>query len=168
MRYRSDLEALEHELESILNGKYVSETDRLDLSDLKSSSQREVAVLEVYRLATLIYLERASRNFSGTCPKLDGWVNAAFDLLARLEICKHCFPIFIIACEARTDEQRIIILDCLHNATQGGRPILGMKIMKDMIQTAWALEDLETDQEVDYMAKMDMVVSGCETMPSFA
>lgn len=167
VKYRKELESLEHELESILNGKHVSDTDRIDFSILKSSNHREVAILELYRLAALIYLERASRNFSGTSPKLNAWASAAFDLIIVLGYCRHGFPVFIIACEARTDEQRIIILDCL-DKTQGRQPTAGMKILKDMAQSAWALDDLETNGEVDYMAKMDVVVSGCETMPSFA
>lgn len=167
LEYRKDIEALEHELESILNGRLVNEADRIDFSTLTSGNHRQVAILEVYRLAALIYLERASRNFSGTSPKLDAWASAAFELLTVLGICRHGFPIFIIACEARTDEQRIIILDCLEK-TQADKYSTGMQIVKDMIQSAWNLEDLETELEVDYMAKLDVVISGCETMPSFA
>jgi hypothetical protein len=168
VKYRRELDALEYELESIFNGKHVEEDNRVDLSDVTSPSKREIAVLEIYRLATLIYLERASRNFSGSSPKLTAWANEAFDLLARLETCRHAFPIFIVACEARTDEQKIIIIDCLENSTRDGKPVLGFSAVRDMVQTAWALEDLETEQEVDYLAKMDIVVSGCDIMPSFA
>ena len=164
--YREELESLEHDLESILSGKHVSKADRIDFGTTKSST-RSVAILEVYRLAALIYLERASRNFSGTSPKLDAWVGAAYDLLAALDVCKHGFPVFIIACEARTDAQRIIILDCL-GRTKRAMPTASMKILQGMIQSAWSLEDLETEREVDYMTKLDVVVSGCETMPSFA
>lgn len=165
--YRKELESLEYELESIFDGKYVSEADRPDLTSVETKRQRETATLEIYRLAALIYLERASRNFSGTSPKLDSWASAGFKLLKMLEVCKHGIPLFIIACEARTDEQRIIILDCF-NKSQRSRASVGMNIVKDMIQSAWNLEDLETEREVDYMTKLDVIVSGCETMPCFA
>lgn len=167
VKYRQELKTLEGDLESILNGKHVPALSRKDLGLLKSQSDIDFATLEVYRLAALIYLERASNSFSGTSAKLSAWSSSAFKLLRTLGLLKHSFPIFIIGCEARTDEQRIVILDCIE-MTQGAQPSPGMQIVQEMIQSAWALEDLETEKEVDYMAKLDIVISGCETMPSFA
>ena len=168
IKYRRELESLEHELESIGNGRHVSEENRpADLTVLDSEGRRQAAVIELYRLSALIYLERASNSFSGTSAKLDAWANAAFDLLKVLEVCRYGFPVFIIACEARDDEQRIIILDCL-DKMQEVLPTAGMQIVKDMIQSAWTLEDLETERELEYMAKLDVVISGCRMMPSFA
>lgn len=165
--YRSELANLEHELESIINGQHVPPSKRLDLTHLPTKTHHEVAVLEIYRLAALIYLERASRNFSGSSPKLETWAGTAFDILKAMGICNYGFPVFIIACEARTDEQRIVVLDCLHQ-TQSAKSMTGMAIVEKMVQSIWAMDDLETEKELDYMAKMDLVISGCETMPSFA
>ncbi|KAG9254393.1 fungal-specific transcription factor domain-containing protein [Emericellopsis atlantica] len=166
-QYRRELESLEHELESICNGSHVLEDKRMDLSELQSSQRREFAVMEIYRLAALIYLEKASRHFSGSSPKLEMWAGAAFAILATMGVFKYNFPLFIIACEARTDEQRIIILDCLEK-TQGSQLMAGAAMLKDMIQTAWAMDDLDPTGEVNYMEKLDVVVSGWESMPSFA
>jgi hypothetical protein len=163
--YREGLANLECELESRFNGKHA--VDRMDLSDLSSTKHREFAVMEICRLAALIYLERASRNFSGHSTKLESWANAGFAILAAMSECKYNFPIFIIACEARRDEQRIIILDCLER-TLAKSPSAGGVMVREMIQSAWAMDDLETAGEVDYMAKMDLIISGWDTMPSFA
>ncbi|KAI6779242.1 uncharacterized protein J7T54_007769 [Emericellopsis cladophorae] len=162
-----ELESLEHELESIFNGKHVPEEERMDLSQSAPSQHRMFAVMELYRLAALIYLERASRNFSGSSPKLATWAGAAFAMLATMGVLKYNFPVFIIACEARTDKQRIVILDCLEK-TQASQPTAGTAMVKDMIQRAWAMDDLDPAGDVDYMEKLDVVVSGWDSMPSFA
>ena len=166
-QYRRELESLEHELESIYNGKHVPEAERIDLSQLRTRQHRVFAVMELYRLAALIYLERASRNFSGSSPKLAMWAGAAFAILTTMGVLKYNFPVFIIACEARTDEQRIVILDCLEK-TQESPSMAGTVMVKDMIQRAWAMDDLDPAGDVDYMGKLDVVVSGCDSMPSFA
>lgn len=165
--YRKELVGLERTLESILNGKYGPETCRQEFKELVTTKDHDYAALEMYRLASLIYLERASRNFSGTSDKIDHWLSLAFNLLQLPLRMKHSFPMFIIGCEARTDEKRIIILDSI-DKSQAFRPTAAMAIVRDMLQSAWALKDLETDRELDYITKLDTVISGCEMMPTFA
>ncbi|KAK0385527.1 hypothetical protein NLU13_6707 [Sarocladium strictum] len=165
--YRKELADIEHGLESIFNGKNVPEQEHRYPSAIQSLQDVDYFDLEMYRLAALIYLERASNNFSGPSPKIDAWANAAFRAFKVLGTMKHSFPIFIIGCEARTDEQRRVILDCIQN-NKNVRLTSPMQMVHEMLQSAWALEDLETEREVDYMLKLDTVVSGCQTMPSFA
>lgn len=165
--YRKELADIEHGLESIFNGKNVPEKEHRYPSAIQSLQDVDYFDLEMYRLAALIYLERASKNLSGPSPKIDAWANAAFRALKVLGTMKHSFPIFIIGCEARTDEQRRVILDCIQN-NKNVRFTSPMQMVHEMLQSAWALEDLETEREVDYMLKLDTVVSGCQTMPSFA
>lgn len=166
-QYRKDIVSLEQTLESILNGSQVYESKRLNFDRVESSQTRELAVLELYRLAALTYLERASKNFSGTSTKLNGWADAAFQVIKSMRHCKQVFPILIIACEARTDEQRIIILDCIQNTTEVA-PSGALHTVKGMIQSAWNLEDLEPGGDINYMAKLDTIMSNHNTMPSLA
>ncbi|KAH8645712.1 fungal-specific transcription factor domain-containing protein [Xylariales sp. PMI_506] len=167
VKYRNDIILLEHRLESILNGSQVRESERPNFDQLETSGTRQLAVLELYRLATLIYLERASRNFSGTSTKLSGWADAAFKLIKRMGCCKQVFPVLIVAYEARTDEKRIIILDWIQKTAEA-TPSRGLHLAEEMIHRAWNLDDLETGGDVKYMAKLDAITSHYETMPSFA
>jgi hypothetical protein len=167
VQYGKQLTILEQRLESMLNGSQVRESERWDLAQILTAQDREYANLELYRLAALIYLERASRNFSGTSAKIDAWSRAALQIIEKMKYCKHIFPVFIIACEARTDEQRIIVLDCIHNAVEIASS-QSLQTAEEMIHRAWGLDDLETEHDVSYLAKLDLIMSVHETMPSFA
>ena len=158
---------METELESTINGKYVSKDQKQDFTTLRSREDIGLATLETYRLAALIYLERSSNDFSGRSEKLDKWVDEAIALLCAIGSNKHGFPLFILGCEARTDEQRMKILECIEHA-QGRHPFGRLLMLEEMLHSAWALMDLETEQDVNYLAMLDVVVSGCETMPSFS
>src|SRR5687768_17565101 len=131
-RYRQELDDIERDLESILNGKYVAETHRRAPTANLSIEDMDFFDLEAYRLAALIYLERVSGNLSGTSSKIDRWANSAFNLLENLGSLKHSFPIFIIGCEARTDEQRLVILDCIQR-NQSFLPSATMDMVHDML-----------------------------------
>ena len=165
--YREEVAALEYRLETILNGKHALESDQVDLGKIESSEARRFATLELYRLTSLIYLERASQNFSGTSQKLDAWIDSAFQIMERMRFCKQVFPIFIISCEAQTEEQRIIVLDCIQHTAQT-TPSKSLEMVKGMVQNMWNIQDLEPDKEINYMAKLDAIISIHETMPSFA
>ncbi|KAH8175216.1 fungal specific transcription factor domain-containing protein [Sarocladium implicatum] len=165
--YREGLRKLEVALESTINGRYVEVKDRKDFSVLHSTEDLGLATLETYRLAALIYLERSSTNFSGRSAKLDAWADEAIKLLCTIGSNKHGFPLFVVGCEARTDEQRVAILECIEKA-QGRHPFGRLLMLEEMLHSAWALMDLETEQDVNYLAMLDVVVSGCETMPSFS
>jgi hypothetical protein len=165
--YREGLRKLEIALESTINGRYVEVKDRKDFSVLHSTEDLGLATLETYRLAALIYLERSSTNFSGRSAKLDAWADEAIKLLCTIGSNKHGFPLFVVGCEARTDEQRVAILECIEKA-QGRHPFGRLLMLEEMLHSAWALMDLETEQDVNYLAMLDVVVSGCETMPSFS
>jgi hypothetical protein len=165
--YRSHLAAIETRLENMLNGTQVAAPQRLDLTQ---PGNRDAACLELYRLTSLIYLERASRNFSGRSAKLDQWTSAGMDVVRSLGWCTQALPLFILALEAHDDAQRIVILDCFEETRQKSIR-MGLDPVAEMVRRAWALDDLalfESGSEVSYLGKMDAVIGAQAAMPSFA
>lgn len=127
-----------------------------------------VATMELFKLAALIYLKRASRNFSGTSPQIDAMVERAYVLLDDLETFNPAFPLLIIGCEARRDEQRMRILEHIERAMKASslrsRSLLGLQ---NILQQIWVQDDLAIDYELDYLNKLDAVITSYRIMPSF-
>ncbi|TVY73126.1 hypothetical protein LSUE1_G005334 [Lachnellula suecica] len=114
--------------------------------------------MELLKLAALIYLQRASRNFSGTSPQIDAMVQKAHLILDDLENFNLAFPLLIIGCEARTDKQRISILKHIEKAmtTSTLRSLHGLR---DILQQIWVQDDLAVDYELDYLQRLCPVLS---------
>ncbi|KAK9777203.1 hypothetical protein AB5N19_12265 [Seiridium cardinale] len=66
--------------------------------------------VELYQTATLIYLARASKTPWEPPAKLESIIDRASDGPIQAPACDHFFPLFILACEMRTDELRTSIL----------------------------------------------------------
>lgn len=136
---------------------------------LSALSQQEVDheqyLIEVSRLAGLIYLERISRNFSGQSIQLESWTRQAISILAQLDSCLCSFALFIISCELVKDEDRMIILDIFVKMEK--RPHLKSILeIRSLIQTAWNQQDLTEDGVLDYIYKLNLVMSSRDVIPS--
>ena len=125
-----------------------------------------VATMELFKLAALIYLKRASRNFSGTSPQIEAMVERAYILLDGLETFNPAFPLLIIGCEARTDEQRMGILEHIERAMKTSS-LWSLHGLQDILRQIWVQEDLAVDFELDYLNRLDVVISSYRIMPSF-
>lgn len=100
---------------------------------------------EFYRIAAILYLR-------AICPHVDAtnqtpvWLDSAFEVLAGLEICTSPWPLFVVACECRTDKQRIVILRTLDRMDQD-RKIGNVLVLRDLIENYWKQKDLQADGE---------------------
>ena len=159
--YENSLRCLENRITNIipLAPEGISDT----MSGLNTTW---VATMELFKLAALIYLKRASRNFSGTYPQIDAMVERAYILLDDLETSNPAFSLLIIGCEARADEQRMRILEHIERAikTSGLRSLHGLQ---NILQQIWVQDDLAVDYELDYLNRLGAVISSYPIMPSF-
>lgn len=89
-------------------------------------------------------------------------------LLRKLGSCESAWPLFIVACEASEDEQRMQIWDLL-TETGSGTQSRGthVPLIMGMIERIWKQNDLN-DGEVGYIKTLDAVVSMAESLPLFA
>lgn len=159
--YETSLRCLENKITNtvLLAPEGISET-------MSSSSTAWVATMEIFKLAALIYLKRASRNFSGTTPQIEAMVERAYVLLADLETFNPAFPLLIIGCEARTDEQRMGMLEHIGRAMKGSS-LSGLVGLQNILQQIWVQDDLAVGYELDYLNKLDVVITSYRIMPNF-
>lgn len=70
-------------------------------------------IVELYRLAILVYVNRMSDDLFKQAGITQQHVDKAFSLFTQLSSCERQFPVFILGCEARTDEHRTAVLDLI-------------------------------------------------------
>jgi hypothetical protein len=122
-------------------------------------------LLELTRLAGLIYLERISRNFSRESTKLKFWTRQALSILKELDSCLCPFALFIVGCEATEDEDRMIILN-LYMKMEARPHLQGFMEIRSLLRTAWTQQDLAQDGELGYIHKLNLVMSSRDVVPS--
>lgn len=134
--YEKSLRCLENKITSVVPvaPEGISDTT----SDMNTAW---VATMDLLKLAALIYLKRASRNFSGTSPQIDAMVEKAYVLLDSLETFNLAFPLLIIGCEARTDQQRMSVLEHIGRATRTST-LKSLHGLQNILQQIWVQDDL--------------------------
>ncbi|KAH8900823.1 hypothetical protein GQ53DRAFT_131017 [Thozetella sp. PMI_491] len=160
--FRSYLSELEKRLKALR-----SRPGHFEVADHNPDEAKIDINLELYRLAALIYLERTSKDSSGESPKVHLWAESALELIAKRPACKHVFPLLILGCEARTDDHRIIILDALDQSIKWTHS-QSMQSLHKILQAVWNQDDLEARSPMNYVLKMNTLLSSFESMPSFA
>lgn len=138
-------------------------------SDSASNDPDSKFAVELYQMATQIYLARASQSPWEPAVDLDPLIDAAFSGPVEYCSCEHFFPLLILACEAQKDEQRVAIIKLIER-TQRDTRIRSIQGVKDTIQSIWVQQDLHKDNDVlvDYLDIMSAVISSCSSVPSLA
>ncbi|KAG7145941.1 hypothetical protein HYQ46_005263 [Verticillium longisporum] len=93
-------------------------------------------------------------------------IDKAFAILPRLSFCRQQFPIHVIGCEARTDEQRAAVLDVI-SRTEKMSSSRSLNYCKRILQAVWAQDDLVNGCNIGYREKLSSVISHCLIVPSF-
>ncbi|KAH7077912.1 fungal-specific transcription factor domain-containing protein [Paraphoma chrysanthemicola] len=147
------------------NSAFAQYSSEIVMDSENNSTPPIELVLEVARLAALTYLERVSRNFSGQSSKIDSWTRKALGILDQIDSCLCPFALLVIGCETNCDDDRVIVLDLF--ARMEKRPHLKSLLeTKALIQTAWNQQDLAEDGELEYIHKLNVVLSSRFNIPS--
>ncbi|TLD14260.1 uncharacterized protein PgNI_04410 [Pyricularia grisea] len=120
----------------------------------------------LYPLSLIIYLHRGTEGMAATCIEDD--VSTAFSHLVSKSVCDRQFPLFIIGCEARTDEQRTAVLDLMARSEKlkSSRSVGHVRLL---LEAAWAQDDLLAEgRKLDYILKLSGVINLAMIPPSFA
>ncbi|EFX05174.1 hypothetical protein CMQ_1810 [Grosmannia clavigera kw1407] len=147
-----------------------------------SEADRTVVAVELFRVATLVYLVRAGTSWASlsvlpsTSPSpppppidLDALVATIYDMPLQMHpSCDHFFPLLIIGGEARSDEQRATVLAMVER-TERMTQARSMQRLKAGLQAVWAQVDLHADGDLvlNYFRMMDAVVSANRPLPSY-
>lgn len=125
-------------------------------------------IVELYQIATLIYLLRASQSVWEAPANLESMLDRVFAVAHPGPGCGHFFPLFIVACEARKDEQRAAILELIEKNQRRSHK-RSMTGLRAEIQSIWVQQDLHEDGEqvMNYLRVMNAVISSNLTLPSY-
>lgn len=117
-------------------------------------------------LVVVIYLYRATKGLVGDPAKVERDVAAAFRILTYMPTCNRHFFLFILAFEARSDEQRAVVLDVMARSEASSRPLNHVRLL---IEAVWAQDDLWVagQRRLDYGDKLSTVMGVGSTPPSF-
>ena len=122
-------------------------------------------VMQLYQLAILLFLNRSFETLIDQPVRTQQHIHKAFAILPRLSACKQQFPIHVIGCEARTDEQRAVVLDVISRTeTSSSR---SLNYCRRILQAIWAQYDLADGTHIGYRENLTVVISHCLIVPSF-
>ncbi|KAI0406463.1 fungal-specific transcription factor domain-containing protein [Xylaria palmicola] len=130
-----------------LENKLALLTQRLDPLHEECLTQHDrtktLATAELYRIAAFLYLHRVGST--ETSPELkSAYLQQAFLVLGSLKVCTSPWPLFVIACETETDDQRISILRTLDRMDEE-RHIGNVFVLRHIIESFWKQQDLQAD-----------------------
>lgn len=134
--------------------------------DTSESPTTETLVLKLYKLSLLIYLNRISEEVLGQSIRMQQYVAEAFAIASKLEFCVKQFPVWIVGCEAQTDEQRAAILDLVAR-TEKLASSRSFHYCVSLLQALWVQDDLAHGNGISYWRKMTSVMNVCRIPPAF-
>ena len=122
-------------------------------------------VMQLYQLAILLFLNRSFETLIDQPVRMQQHIDKAFAILPRIRSCKQQFLIHVIGCEARTDEQRAVVLDVISRTKMSSSRSL--KYCTRILQAIWAQYDLANGTYIGYRDKLTVLISHCLIVPSF-
>ncbi|KAK2591164.1 hypothetical protein QQS21_011140 [Conoideocrella luteorostrata] len=101
-------------------------------------------MLKLYELAAAIYLSRVSEYVSGRVRDVQSLLDDAFELLRCIRTCELQFPLLILGCESKTDEQRAMMLELVQRTEQKSY-YRSLDCLRRSLRALWVQEDLATE-----------------------
>ncbi|KAI1274477.1 fungal-specific transcription factor domain-containing protein [Xylaria sp. FL0933] len=126
-------------------------------------------VTELFSLALLTYLGRATSDLLPELgDKIEQHIERAYCIFSNLEYCDRQFPLLILGCEARNEEERIVFLDLL-SRTQDRSQAAPLVQVETLVKASWAQSDLadHAGLKFDYVEKLNALISSCKVIPTF-
>ncbi|KIW09942.1 hypothetical protein PV08_11718 [Exophiala spinifera] len=134
-----------------------------------SSPDRNSMISDLHRIACLIYVNRVVHCVSGTEFRHRRLVREGILLLTKMQTCQNAWPLFIVACEAVGDDQRLAIMDVFERSRQDRRRRSShVHFIQHTVEAVWNQHDLNTENHVDYLTIFNAVVGGLPFIPPFA
>jgi hypothetical protein len=154
--------ALEQKLQSARQHLSADEVAVSTDAQIKAAS----ATAELYRLATLLYLQRVVPDI-GDDVRRAAYLRQAYAALSEVPVATGPWPVFIIACEARTDEERIYILEILDQMDKV-RNVGNVRVMGTILETIWKQRDLQENSDTIEKKQWWICAESSVAVPWFA
>lgn len=134
--------------------------------DHNEVSNEASLVMQLYQLSMLLYLNRGSGGLIGQPTRMQQHINTAFTILPRLSCCKQQFPVHVIGSEARTDEQRAVVLDLI-SRTEKLSSSRSFNYCARILQALWVQDDLAYTNDISYRDKLTLIMGQCVVLPTY-
>jgi hypothetical protein len=128
-----------------------------------ASTDDKNRTLELFHLAALVYLNRASGNPQSA--ETEACNSRAFTIFSSVDSCDRQFSLMILGCQARTDEERSMILDLI-SRTEKRASSRTLYLTTVVIKRIWVQDDL-AQGNLDYMQKLNGIMGACGILPPF-
>ncbi|KIV86538.1 hypothetical protein PV11_02141 [Exophiala sideris] len=139
----------------------------------QSRSQSEVIdearihdTAEFYQLAALIYFRRQILQLPPKSPSVQQLVESSLNLISQMEVCTSPWPLFVVACEVHTDEQRLQILQTLKKM-ELHRRIGNIGVTRMIVEAFWKQQDLLVHDNAKTVMDWRNIVDMAQMTPSF-
>ncbi|KAI9166376.1 Transcriptional regulatory moc3 [Paramyrothecium foliicola] len=102
-----------------------------------------VAKAELYRIAALLFLQRAV-PLDGDESRRVLYLGQAWKALRELDVATGPWPVFVVACESYREDERMEILEILDQMDRH-RDVGNVHVMRRLIEVIWKQHDLKAD-----------------------
>lgn len=121
---------------------------------------------DLYRVATLLYLYQVAPPQAIPDGAVKSLVRDGFILMDQMEVCTSPWPLFIMACNAQTDSDRLKILGIVDTA-DAKRRVGNYQLIRSLFQAVWKQQDLAADEKTPTQVDWRTLVDSSSSMPSF-
>ena len=127
-----------------------------DNAELKSAPGMHIITL-LHCVAASLWLNRAALGYHGEEPSHQALVTRGLQLLSQMRVCDAAWPLFIVACEARSDDRRRVVLGVIHRTVSASKS-RHIENIRALIESAWIFDDLDENKLLEYNAKLRSLV----------
>ena len=128
--------------------------------------QRITLTAEFYRVASLLYLCELAPSQATPEKAVHGLVRDSLLLIEQMGVCTSPWPLFILACNVTSDEERLKLLAILNNMNEKRR-IGNYQTIKGLIQAFWKQQDLAMDEKAPKQIDWRGLLDPNSCVPSF-
>lgn len=136
----------------------------IPMEAIMDNSMHALVTIEVFQLAMLVFLNGMAGNILNQVNKTQQHIDKAFSIFSRMSSCYRQFPIFVLGCEARRDDQRATVLDLMARTESSGSS-RSFRHVRVLLQAVWAQDDL-IEGGINYRDRLDNVISRCGNLPT--
>lgn len=130
------------------------------------SHNRITLTAELYRIAALLYLYEIAPPSTIHESEVKGLVREGFVILGQNGICTSPWPLFIVACSAFDDRDRIKAMRVIEEGARERR-VGNYQIVKSLVQAVWKRRDLDADEKDGKSIDWRELLEPSSSMPSF-
>ncbi|KAL6889162.1 fungal-specific transcription factor domain-containing protein [Trichoderma evansii] len=145
---------------------HLTQCEQSDISRVDRSPSYNTQIAEFYRLAALLYIQRVARSNSRDTPHVINLVAKAYRVLELMARCDRPWPLFVIALEASTEDERRLVLVTIETLLER-KPLRKWTMLRTMIQQAWAQSDLGKTNSLDALLLYQSVINAQRIPPMF-